>query len=43
MQLVGITSLDQAHPGLLNTAGLDKYVCTGDGHPWAKKVNRSRL
>lgn len=43
MQLVGITSLDQAHPGLLNTAEIDAYVYRGDDHPWARKIVRSRL
>ncbi|KAH7317591.1 L-lactate dehydrogenase [Rhexocercosporidium sp. MPI-PUGE-AT-0058] len=43
MQLVGITSLDQAHPGLLNTAEIDAYVYRGDDHPWAKKIVRSKL
>ena len=40
MQMVGITRLDQAHPGLLNTADIDRYVIRGDSHPWAKKVVR---
>ncbi|KAH8806168.1 L-lactate dehydrogenase [Xylogone sp. PMI_703] len=43
MQLVGITSLDQAHPGLLNTADIDRFVYAGDAHPWARKVERSKL
>jgi L-lactate dehydrogenase (cytochrome) len=40
MQMVGITNLDQAHPGLLNTTELDAYVYRGDSHPWAKKIVR---
>lgn len=40
MQMVGITRLDQAHPGLLNTAEIDRYVIRGDTHPWARKVVR---
>jgi L-lactate dehydrogenase (cytochrome) len=40
MQLAGITSLEQAHPGLLNTADIDRYVNRGDDHPWAKKIQR---
>lgn len=43
MQLVGITSLDQAHPGLVNTSDIDRYVYKSDGHPYAKKIQRSRL
>ena len=40
MQMVGITSLDQAHPGLLNTAQLDPYVYRGESHPYARKIVR---
>ncbi|KAG9791567.1 L-lactate dehydrogenase (cytochrome) [Exophiala dermatitidis] len=43
MQLNGITSLDQAHPGLLNTTELDQYIYRGDHHPWARKPQRSKL
>jgi L-lactate dehydrogenase (cytochrome) len=42
MQMIGITSLDQAHPGLLNTAELDHYVYRGDSHPWARKIVRRK-
>lgn len=41
MQLVGIASLDQAYPGLLNTAELDALVYKGDEHPFAKRVVRA--
>ncbi|KAF2429337.1 cytochrome b2 [Tothia fuscella] len=40
MQMIGITSLSQAHPGLLNTGDLDKFVYRGDSHPWARKIVR---
>ncbi|KAL2426175.1 L-lactate dehydrogenase (cytochrome) [Exophiala dermatitidis] len=40
MQMVGITSLSQAHPGLLNTADIDRFVYRGDAHPWARKIVR---
>ncbi|KAJ9650613.1 hypothetical protein H2198_010085 [Neophaeococcomyces mojaviensis] len=40
MQQTGIRSLDQAHPGLLNTAELDRYVYRGDQHPYARKIVR---
>ncbi|KAH6695887.1 L-lactate dehydrogenase [Leptodontidium sp. MPI-SDFR-AT-0119] len=43
MLLVGITSLDQAHPGLLITADVDRYIYQGEGHPFAKHISRSRL
>lgn len=40
MQMIGITSLSQAHPGLLNTAEVDPFVYRGDSHPWARKIIR---
>ncbi|KAL8785361.1 MAG: hypothetical protein Q9213_003426 [Squamulea squamosa] len=40
MALVGITSLDQAHPGLVNTNDVDHLVPTTEGHPYAKKTRR---
>jgi len=40
MQQVGIRSLSEAHPGLLNTAELDPYVYKGDNHPYAQKIVR---
>lgn len=40
MQMVGITKLSEAHPGLLNTSELDKYVYRGDQHPYARKIVR---
>ncbi|EXJ83997.1 hypothetical protein A1O3_04664 [Capronia epimyces CBS 606.96] len=43
MQLVGITSLDQAHPGLVTTSALDRYIYHGQDHPWARKPQRSKL
>jgi L-lactate dehydrogenase (cytochrome) len=43
MQLVGITSLDQAHPGLLNTSQVDGYVYQTEDHPWAKHIVRGKL
>ncbi|KAL6248585.1 hypothetical protein RBB50_004840 [Rhinocladiella similis] len=43
MQLLGITSLDQAHPGLVNTGELEALIYRGDDHPWARKPQRARL
>lgn len=43
MQMIGITSLDQAHPGLLNTSELDNMVYRGDNHPWARKIVRRNI
>lgn len=40
MQQIGIRTLDEAHPGLLNTTELDKYVYRGDTHPYARKIVR---
>jgi L-lactate dehydrogenase (cytochrome) len=40
MQMIGITDLSQAHPGLLNTGAVDKYIYKGDNHPWARKIVR---
>ncbi|KAI4229361.1 MAG: hypothetical protein L6R36_000902 [Xanthoria steineri] len=37
MALVGITALEQAHPGLVNTNDVDYLVPTTEGHPYAKK------
>ena len=37
MALVGITSLDQAHPGLVNTNDVDYLVPRTEGHPYARK------
>lgn len=42
MQMVGITSLEQAHPGLVNTADIDHLVPKNDGHPYEKKRARIR-
>ncbi len=40
MALVGITSLDEAHPGLVNTNDVDYLVPTMEGHPYARKRTR---
>ncbi|KAI0376652.1 FMN-dependent dehydrogenase-domain-containing protein [Hypomontagnella monticulosa] len=45
MQMCGITSLDQVHPGLLHTGAVDYLVPGSEEHPYAKwkpKIN-SRL
>ncbi|KAJ9142738.1 FMN-dependent dehydrogenase-domain-containing protein [Pleurostoma richardsiae] len=36
MKMCGITSLDQVHPGLLNTLAVDHLVPTSAEHPYAK-------
>lgn len=40
MQQIGITSLSQARPDLLNTTDVDRYVYMGDRHPYARKIVR---
>ncbi|KAI9771309.1 MAG: hypothetical protein M1840_002279 [Geoglossum simile] len=36
MQMVGITDLSQAHPGLVNTLDVDHLIPSSDSHPYAK-------
>jgi L-lactate dehydrogenase (cytochrome) len=36
MKMCGVTSLDQVHPGLLNTLAVDHLIPTLDDHPYAK-------
>lgn len=36
MRHCGITYLDQAHPGLLNTSMIDHLVPSSEEHPWVK-------
>ncbi|KAI1377243.1 FMN-dependent dehydrogenase-domain-containing protein [Hypoxylon crocopeplum] len=46
MQMCGITSLDQVHPGLLNTGAVDHLIPGSDEHPYAKwrpKLRGSKL
>ncbi|KAJ9646759.1 hypothetical protein H2204_000451 [Knufia peltigerae] len=43
MKLVGITDVDQAHPGLVNTARLEPLIRTGETHPWIRWRSRSKL
>ena len=43
MRLAGITDVDQAHPGLVNTRDLDYLVERGDEHEWIKWRPRGKL
>ncbi|PCG94528.1 Aldolase-type TIM barrel [Penicillium occitanis (nom. inval.)] len=44
MKLAGITNLDQANPGMVNTTKLEHLIRTGgEKHPWIKWEPRSRL
>ena len=36
LKLIGIKSLDEVHPGLVNTADVDYLVPSSAGHPYAK-------
>ena len=36
MALVGITDIDQCHPGLVSTLELDPLVSRGEEHPYAR-------
>ncbi|KAI0135767.1 FMN-dependent dehydrogenase-domain-containing protein [Daldinia grandis] len=46
MQMCGITSLDQVHPGLLHTGAVDHLVPGSEEHPyarWKPKLRSSKL
>jgi L-lactate dehydrogenase (cytochrome) len=43
MQMVGITRLEDAHPGLVNTAEIDYLVPAREGHPYARPVRRGGM
>lgn len=43
MKLCGINSLDEAHPGLVNTADIEHLVRSASEHPWIRWKPKSRL
>lgn len=43
MKLSGITDIDQAHPGMVNTAALDPLIRSSESHPWIRWKPKSRL
>ncbi|KAF2732664.1 cytochrome b2 [Polyplosphaeria fusca] len=43
MRLCGLTDIDQAHPGLVNTQGIDHFVSSSADHPWINWKPRARL
>ena len=43
MKLAGQTDIDDLHPGLLNTGGVDHMVLGGDTHPYIKWKPKSML
>lgn len=42
MRLNGITSLEEAHPGLVNTSDVEHLVPDSASHPYARAVARGR-
>ena len=43
MKLSGITDIDEAHPGMVNTALLEPLIRTSETHPWIQWQPKSRL
>lgn len=43
MKLCGITDVDQAHPGLVNTAALEPLVRNSEEHPWIQWRPKARI
>ncbi|KAL4967113.1 FMN-dependent dehydrogenase-domain-containing protein [Aspergillus stella-maris] len=43
MKLAGITHIDQAHPGMVNTAHVEHLIRAQDCHPWITWTPRARL
>ena len=43
MRLCGITDIEQAHPGLVNTNDLDHLVPTGEEHPWVRWRPKAKI
>ena len=43
MQLVGITSLSQVHPGLVNTQDIDHLVCSKLDGKFGRTVPRAKI
>lgn len=43
MKLSGISDIDQAHPGMVNTAALDPMIRSSESHPWIRWTPKSRL
>jgi L-lactate dehydrogenase (cytochrome) len=36
MKMCGVTSLEEVHPGYLNTLGVDHLIPDSEEHPYAK-------
>lgn len=43
MKQSGIVDVDEAHPGMVNTAALEPLIRKGEEHPWISWKPRSRL
>lgn len=43
MRLAGITDVDQAHPGLVNTCDVDYLVPSVEEHPWIKWRPKAKM
>lgn len=43
MRLMGVNSLNELHPGMVNTQDIDHLVSVGDKHPYAKGIAKARL
>lgn len=43
MKLSGITHIDQAHPGMVNTAYVDPLIRGTETHPWITWAPRAKL
>ncbi|KAG8631048.1 hypothetical protein KVT40_000188 [Elsinoe batatas] len=43
MKMLGVSSVEELHPGLVNTLDVDHLVSTTEGHPYAKKVAKKRV
>lgn len=43
MRLCGITDIDQAHPGLVNTRDVDHLVSMGKGHDYIRWQPKAKI
>lgn len=43
MKLSGIRNVDEAHPGMVNTALLEPLIRTSDAHPWIQWKPKARI
>ena len=43
MKLIGVTSLDELYPGLVNTSDVDHLVPSSADHPYIKWRAQSKL